>query len=106
MVRERSRKIFTYEADLLKVFKKWKRIADQHIARMKQLSCTQDEVNDIWIKMYKEVCRKSFNWHQLWLWIEQNEYFELIKSEKYRIFWKELHKFDIKIYSTASLLLK
>lgn len=112
MVRAKSRKTYTHEMDLIKIFQKWKRTVDAQITRMRQLSYTQDEINDTGSKFYKEVCRKSFETHRLslktslWPVMTTEAYSELLKWYDYTNFWKELHKFDLKLYGRASLLFK
>ncbi len=102
-IRQRSRQIYTHEKELLNVLQKLVRQADIQIQRMKQLTYTKEGINDIWSKMYKEVCRKWFEQFRIEKKMSEEGFLKAIKSEEYNKFWTELHIKNTNLYNRASL---
>ena len=94
------------EQDLLNLFKSWIRQINPQLDRMRQLSYTQEEINDMWKKFYKEICRKSFLEFRIIKKYSEVELIENLKLDKYNTFWHKLHEENVNMYGIASLIIK
>ena len=104
--KKKSRSLFVHEEELLWLFKSKIRQVTAQLDRMRQLTYTQEEINDMWKKFYKEICRKSFLEFRLQKKYSEEEFIEKLKSDEYNKFWHSLHKENVNMYSIASLIIK
>lgn len=104
--KKKSRSLYVHEQDLLSLFKSWIRRVTPELDKMRNLSYTQEEINDMWKKFYKEICRKSFLEFRLKKKYSEEEFVEKLKSDDYKKFWSALHKENVNMYGLASLIIK
>lgn len=94
------------EKRFIKVLKRNVSLASKWVNKMQNLTYSQEEKVTISNNMYKEAVKKTYETFRIKLSLTKEEFNILLKSEKYKIFWLNLHKNDMDIYQRMSLLVK